>query len=103
MLSRLSNSDDIEVEELNDEQKETDSKYIFDRALGKFKNNHYKKAIKYIDSVKLNDDTSYYWQILYIKLLSYQEIIEKKFLKYYNTNEINKIEKYLIKFNKILK
>ena len=104
MLKRfpqLSNSDILsESSQLDEEQKEIESKYTFESSLGKFTKNQYKKTISYIDSVNIDEQTSYYWQILYIKLCSYQKIIEKKFLAYYNSDQITRIEKYFVKFNK---
>ena len=102
--TQLSNSDILsESSQLDDEQRELESKYTFERSLVKYTKNQYKKTISYIDSIiSLDEHTSYYWQILYIKLCSYQQIIEKKFLKYYDSDEINRIEKYLTKFNKEL-
>ena len=102
--TQLSNSDILsESSQLDDEQRELESKYTFERSLVKYTKNQYKKTISYIDSIiSLDEHTSYYWQILYIKLCSYQQIIEKKFLKYYDSDEINRIEKYLKKFNKEL-
>jgi len=72
---------------LDDEQKEIQSKYIFERALDKFKNKQYKKTIIYIESSKFNSQTTYYWQILFLKLCSIQEIIERRLNKYYDSNE----------------
>ena len=88
---------------LDDEQKEIQSKYIFERALDKFKNKQYKKTIIYIESSKFNSQTTYYWQILFLKLCSIQEIIERRLNKYYDSNDLSKTEKYLKKFNKSIK
>ena len=97
----LSNSDTpSESSQLDDEQREKESKYTFERSLGTFINKQYKKTITYIDSVTIDEQTSYYWQIIYIKLCSYQKIIEKKFIEYYKSDEIKRIEKYFIKINK---
>ena len=98
---QLSNSDILsESSQLDEEQREKESKYTFESSLGKYTKNQYKKTISYIDSVNIDEQTSYYWQILYIKLCSYQKIIENKFLTYYNSDEIKRIEKYFVKFNK---
>ena len=48
---------------LDDEQKEIQSKYIFERALDKFKNKQYKKTIIYIESSIFNSQTTYYWYV----------------------------------------
>ena len=88
--------------ELNQEEKDKKSKYIFEKALDKYINNNYKQTIAYINSNELNEQTTYYWQIIYIKLCSYQKLIENKLKKHYNSNII-KVEKYLIQFSNILK
>ena len=98
-----SNSDILSESQLSNlEEKEEESKYIFERALEKYINNQYKQTISCIDSVQLNDQTTLYWQIIYLKISSYQKIIENKLKKYYNSN-ITKVEKYLLQFNKLLK
>ena len=82
-----SNSDILSESQISNlEEKEEESKYIFERALEKYINNQYKQTISYIDSVQLNDQTSLYWQVIYLKLSSYQKIIENKLKKYYNSN-----------------
>ena len=84
----------------DEEEKESESKMIYDRALENFKNKAYKKTIKYIESVTLFEETFYYWQILYLKLCSYISIIEKKLLKYYSSIKLIIVEKYFRIFNK---
>ena len=84
----------------DEEEKESESKMIYDRALENFKNKAYKKTIKYIESVTLFEETFYYWQILYLKLCSYISIIEKKLLKYYSSIKLINVEKYFRIFNK---
>ena len=84
-------------------QSEKTSKKIFKVALEIFNNQQYKKTIKFLEPLILDTKTSYYWQILFLRLTSYQEIIEKKLNSYYyNINKILNIEKYLKNFTKCL-
>ena len=99
-ISKINNSSITNSEHSNDEEKELESKMVFERALENFKNDAFKKTISYIQSVNLIENTFYYWQILYLKLCSYQEIIQKKLLKYYSSSKIFTVEKYFLKFNK---
>ncbi len=99
-ISKINNSSITNSEHSNDEEKELESKMVFERALENFKNDAFKKTISYIQSVNLIENTFYYWQILYLKLCSYQEIIQKKLLKYYSSSKIFTVEKYFLIFNK---
>ena len=59
--TQLSNSDTpSESSQLDDEQREKESKYTFERSLGTFINKQYKKTITYIDSVTIDEQTSYF-------------------------------------------
>ena len=99
-LSEIKSLNSLEEEKEDIEEKEKESKKIFQLSLDTFKNNQFKKTIIFINKIKINKKTSYYWQIQFLKLSSYLEIIEKKLnSKYYNPMKISKIEKYLKLFN----
>ena len=52
--TQLSNSDILsESSQLDDEQRELESKYTFERSLVKYTKNQYKKTISYIDSINI--------------------------------------------------
>ena len=99
-ISEEKSLNELEEEKEDIEEKEKESKKIFNLSLESFKNNQFKKTISFINKLTLNKKTTYYWQIQFIKLSSYQEIIENKLnSKYYNPIKISKIEKYLKLFN----
>ena len=84
-LSEIKSLNSLEEEKEDIEEKEKESKKIFNLSLESFKNNQFKKTISFINKLTLNKKTTYYWQIQFIKLSSYQEIIENKLnSKYYN-------------------
>ena len=101
-LSEIQSQITEEGEE-NLEEIESTSKKIFKVALDSFKNKQYKKTLQFIKMMKLDDKATYYWQISFLKLSCYQEIIERRLnLYYYNSNKISSIEKYLTLFNQNL-
>ena len=99
-LSKINTPSNSISEQSNEEEDELESKMVFERALENFKNEAFKKTISYIKSVTLIENTFYYWQILYLQLFSYQEIIQKKLLKYYSSTKLISVEKYFNIFNK---
>ena len=99
-LSKINTSSNSISEQSNEEEDELESKMVFERALENFKNEAFKKTISYIKSVTLIENTFYYWQILYLQLCSYQEIIQKKLLKYYSSTKLISVEKYFNIFDK---
>ena len=99
-LSEVKSLDSLEEEKEDIEEKEKESKKIFELSLDSFKNNQFKKTLLFLNKITISKKTSYYWQIQFLKLSSYQEIIENKLnKKYYNPSKIAKIEKYLKLFN----
>ena len=102
LLSEIQSQITEEGEE-NLEEIESTSKKIFKVALDSFQNKQYKKTLQFIKMMKLDDKATYYWQISFLKLSCYQEIIERRLnLYYYNSNKISSIEKYLTLFNQNL-
>ena len=99
-LSKINTPSNSISEQSNEEEDELESKMVFERALENFKNEAFKKTISYIKSVTLIENTFYYWQILYLQLCSYQEIIQKKLLKYYSSTKLISVEKYFNIFDK---
>ena len=54
----------------------------------------FNRLFKLIESIDQPYDSFFYWQTIYIKILSYQKIIQYKIYKYFKEEKINKLKKY---------
>jgi hypothetical protein len=92
-------NNDYEVNE-NNNVLEEENYSLVNNIISLYKKGEFGHLLKLVNSVNAPYDSFFYWKIMYIKIRSYQEIIQYKFYKYYKMKNLNKINKYFAIFVK---
>ena len=95
---KLNNNDKKE----NNINSEEENFSLLIKIIAYYQKGEFSPLLKLIDSTDLPYDSFFYWKFMYIKILSYQEIIQYKIYKYYKEKNLNKINKYFIIFIKYI-
>ena len=63
-----------------------------------YQKGEYNHLLKFAESIDEPCDTFFYWKIMYLKILTYQEIIQFKMFNYFKKNKLKQINEYFTMF-----
>ena len=97
--SKNDNYNNYDINE-NNNISEEENYSLINNMISLYMKGEFGHLLKLVYSINAPYDSFFYWKIIYIKILSYQEIIRYKFYKYYKKKNLNKISKYFAIFAK---
>lgn len=65
-----------------------------------YQKGEYNHLLKLSETIDEPCDTFFYWKIMYLKILTYQEIIQYKLFSYFKKNKLKQINEYFTMFTK---
>ena len=77
-----------------------DTKAILDNILSYYQKGQFSHLLKVVINNQESHLTLFYWQKMYFKILTLQELIEYKMLRYHKTEKLNSIQNYFTMFFK---
>ena len=73
---------------------------LLNNIIAYYQKGEYNHLLKLAESIDEPCDTFFYWKIMYLKILTYQEIIQFKMFNYFKKNRLKYINEYFIMFMK---
>ena len=73
---------------------------LLNNIISYYQKGEYNHLLKLAESIDEPCDTFFYWKIMYLKILTYQEIIQFKMFNYFKKNRLKHINEYFIMFMK---
>lgn len=91
-----------ELNQYNNYTEEEKKKILFKSIMSDYKSGKYSNLIKLTEKFHESYNTLIYWQIMYLKIISYQELLHHKLYKYFKSKKISKINNYFLSFSEVI-
>ena len=97
---RHANNKDEDPNNKNNIHSEEEADTLLNNIISYYQKGEYNPLLKLAESIDEPYDTFFYWKIMYLKILTYQEIIQFKIFNYFKKNKLNLINEYFSMFMK---
>ena len=98
-------NNDLYEEELNQFSNYTEEekkKLLLKNIMSYYKRGKFSNFIKLTEKFHESYNTLIYWQIMYLKIIAYQELLHHKLYKYFKSKKITKINNYFSSFSEVI-
>ena len=97
---RNSKNKDEDPNTENNIHSEEEADTLLNNIITYYQKGEYNHLLKFAESIDEPCDTFFYWKIMYLKILTYQEIIQFKMFNYFKKNKLALINEYFTMFMK---